>query len=566
MAAMDMVLGFISGRAEAADAPLQRVSVWAAQCESLLRRYASSPSPEEAKALCAAIEAGTPDLLMLGEIAPSDIPTELQRVSESVLEKLDAGATDFTAELAGFNSNARRLAGLRHRSRAKTAFLQFLKVAVYVVPLAVAYLVGVYFRLDEGLYRSSRVVVWPPGAYDVGADGAYTLNGAFEKWFFEGFSRVYFDRGYGVRNRVFARGGIPELEVKLAFRNPKRADPIMVSAVEVAATSDKAPFPWKRLTVTPVVTAQVSPREVEFTDRDGIGPAINFQYKLVDGDWILEERKWDVLFNDRAAERSKNDTSDFLYFKPRIDLNRPDDVGAVGLLGSKLDRSLYRSLNGGTSDGPKSVAQSPPGAQVIKCEGDAFEVITSPERLSALVPTRKGGGEAMLSYSYESLRREAYRGAARVRLPPDVVYYRRIEELLEEHPCPNDYADRPHKKYSDDGFRVPEDFKRVIDALDKKPPSLKGVDTIIRRIDLPLAGVGDHQRAAAVITPDEILNPGGFLLLYVRLEDVRNGTIDLTLSVNGKRVDQMKVPVLAPDQSSFSIENLDDELARFAKK
>ena len=79
----------------------------------------------------------------------------------------------------------------------------------------------------------------------------------------------------------------------------------------------------------------------------------------------------------------------------------------------------------------------------------------------------------------------------------------------------------------------------------------RGGEMIVRRIDLSLAGVRGGRRTTTVVTPDEILNPGGFLLVYVRLTGIHNGSADLPLAVNGKPVDRAKLPLRVPDRFAF---------------
>lgn len=78
-----------------------------------------------------------------------------------------------------------------------------------------------------------------------------------------------------------------------------------------------------------------------------------------------------------------------------------------------------------------------------------------------------------------------------------------------------------------------------------------------------MAEIDDGETAAAAATPDEIVNPGGFLIVYVSLLGPKNGDADVELRVNGAVVRSLLMPILAPDELRFDRAKLDDELRRF---
>ena len=85
-------------------------------------------------------------------------------------------------------------------------------------------------------------------------------------------------------------------------------------------------------------------------------------------------------------------------------------------------------------------------------------------------------------------------------------------------------------------------------------------------MNVSLDGVRNGQRTAAIVTPDARIDAGGFLVVYVRLTDVRNGAIHLAVSVNGDEVERVTIPTLVPDRYAFDPDDLEAEIARFAKK
>lgn len=542
MTALETFLNFIGTRNDAAEQPLQRVRVWAAKCASELRTF----EPGGADALRTSINAGAADLPDLPDgvsasqrEAVAGVAASLQHESESALAKLGGEQPDFASEVLAFTAAAGALQKLCGRTRRRARLLQIAKVAVYVIPAAGAYLAGVYLRFDKGVYRLSDAVLFPAGAYDARVDNAYTLNADFEKRYFDEFSRSYFNRPNSFAS-FFDRSKeerVPEVQMKLALRNPTRAEALMLSTVQVSARIRETPFPWNRVNVTPNVRAEVKSSVAMLSNDKGIGPALELKYALQSGEWLLDSGQRDALLNT-------------------ITINARSPMPGIGTVwldqNGSMARPLYRAV--ATSGGDVR-------GDVINCPDGQYETIATLDHLATLTPVLRGGGSAKLTWSYASLRGERYSDSTTVPLPKDLAYYRQTSRLLERAPC-SEFAPPPIA----DGLAP--DSPNVLDLLDialpAAPPKAAGKDIIVSRVALSMKGIRDGQRTTAIVSPDELLGAGGILLVYVQVTDVRNGLIDLDLNVNGKTVDHVTIPTLVADRMRFDARELEQEKARFA--
>ena len=67
------------------------------------------------------------------------------------------------------------------------------------------------------------------------------------------------------------------------------------------------------------------------------------------------------------------------------------------------------------------------------------------------------------------------------------------------------------------------------------------------------------------VSPDEILNPGGFLALDLVTEDPKNGSVALGIRVNDAVVRQLTLPTLVPERMHFQESHLAGERKRFQR-
>lgn len=436
--------------------------------------------------------------------------------AQSALAEIDTNLEKFARRVL-FNSGA----------------AQVLKLAAYATPIVAGYLIAVYFRFTGGgLYAENHAVIAPLLAYNGDARAAQlTFAPEFEKNFWSEFSRYYFRRD----NQFSQLVNDGNVQVKVVFRNPRKADPLIVSTIETAAKFTAEPFAWKKVDATARVDVKQQKEMVVLAD-NGVGPAVDLQYQLDAANMRLIDGKSELLFHGDQEIRFSDPTGNIAVLRSN---------------GSEIRPSVYHR-NADAS-----------GELTIDCpDGSRWEPIGSIEGLNAITPTVRGGA-GTFTYAYESLRGDRVTRKLNVAMPEDLVYFRRSELLTDGHPCPPPMATmQPPPMFPGAEAPVPE----LIDKLTPGTPSLKGVDLIVKRMTMNLEKTEDGRTAAIVNTPDEILNPGGFLILYLTLEGPKNGKVDLAVRVNGTEVRSLTMPVLAPERHHFDRAELAEERNRFAAK
>jgi hypothetical protein len=87
----------------------------------------------------------------------------------------------------------------------------------------------------------------------------------------------------------------------------------------------------------------------------------------------------------------------------------------------------------------------------------------------------------------------------------------------------------------------------------KKPPVLKGIDLITQRIKFNVSNLKPNHVATGLENADTILNPSGYIILYLTLDKPENGSYQVRISVNGEEIRRINIDALIPDSYAFDI-------------
>lgn len=549
---VDSLTSLLTARGGAANAPdaLAVVRQWTTKAGLAVRRYEAARVSGDDRSAGAALQ----EAMALFAAAPIDairaLPGSVSRgqgdLAASVVSRMDGLLTQTRNQLddpdarpdlaqaqtalAEIDANLDQFAS---RIRFHGTAVQVLKLAVYALPLIGGYLIAVYFRFSGGgLYAENHAVLAPLLTYQGEARAAQlTFVPGFEKTFWNEFSRYYFERENGFEHLV----NDGNVQVKLVFRNPRKADPLIVSTIETTAKFTAEPFPWKNVDVTARVEARQQGGLIVLADK-GIGPATDLRYRLDSANVRLIEGGSDLLFH-REEEIS--------FAEPT------GRMAAVRSSEWEFWPRVYQRVSNAA------------GELIVDCpDGTQWETIGDLRRLQSLTPTVRGG-KGTFAYDYASLRGDRVTGTLNVAMPEDLTYFQRSDVLTDAHPCE---PGRPASARPDFPPLTAPSVPELLEKLTPGTPSLKGVDLIVKRISVNLEKTEDGRTAAVVNTPDEILNPGGFLIVYLTLERPKNGKLDLAMRVNGTEVRTLTIPVLAPDRKRFDRAALAEERQRFAAK
>ncbi len=525
--------------------------------QPLAHHFAQLPSEEALRLSSALSSSASPEIynrieaLRREQNSPDADPTEIYSGLSALLSQVDRSARG---------------------QRRWSIGLKLLKIAAYAGPLVLAYLVGTYFRFYNNLYWDSDSMLSPPATYSQ-RSGNYGIDEEYQTRFFREFSRYYFDRKNAFVEE-FLRGrlampimfgaassdtskaaGTPAskfldspdksqvsanlgaLRLRLVFKNPRRADPLLVSSIETTSTYHKKPFDWSRVEVSTDLDVQVSADTVFFSDK-GIGPAENVKYTVSAANLSLYTSSYDYLLNRTVQEQLTSANGDVVS----LQINPPGS--------GKLAQPVYHLFHSPAEDQtPPKIPPSNPftikGTLLTCADGRQYELVKDAGRLSQLTTTVQGG-PARVDLTFESLRGERASKSVAATLPTGYVFVKLTDQLSVANPCLP-----PSPKVLAARGPGPAAVARFIDTVSGGQSSLKGVDLITAASVIDLLHLPDGGRVGVVASPNEILNPGGFAILDLTLGNAGNGALDLQFRVNGSKLRETTVQLLVPDDANF---------------
>lgn len=446
-----------------------------------------------------------------------------------------------------------RLGQISQRSRHRMLFLMVAKFAVWAVPVVGAYLVGMYFRIYDNVYFDSAVIVQPLGAHAAAGD-SYNLSSKYRAEFLYDFSRYYFRRPSDFA-RYFPSNGstdVTSVALRTVFRNPRGAEHLFVSVVEVEAEMEDSPFDWSQVDATSKIELVASANVVRLNNI-GVGPVVNLSYTIASSGLTIAADKIEETLSSVDVHLQESGYGQ--YRQDAIDRFVGADI-VVLQTDTAPEPSLEEPVHW-LHEREQATGINP--ASIRRCrDGRIFERVTTVRRLSNLTKVVRGG-TATAEVSYESLRHKKASHVATLELAPTRSYVRQSEQLsLQEDPCAPFVV--PPSPPPPPAAPPPP---RIIDDLAGPAPRLEGVDLIKAAIVLSLTGLKGERSVIRIVKPDEILNPGGFVLLDISATGARNGHVALKVSVNGNEVHRLKVQTIVPVAMRYT-GDLNEEFKRFA--
>jgi len=521
-------------------APLRTLRAWAVAGIELAR--AESRDPGGSELLNRHIDSlSAQQVIDLTLPLPPSVADEIaSRVEEVRRLRASSGAGRAAENQSRLSAVVRGVDGVTRRRRLWSMSLSALKVGAYVGPAVVAYLVATYFRFNNSVYWQSEAVTLPVAAYSE-AEGRYTLDAQYRQRFYREFSRYYFSRPNSLFEQIWtgtSESNGPAVKLRMVFRNPRSAEQELISTVAATASFHEAPFDWSPVDVTADVDVTAESDTVWLRDT-GIGPALDLHYTMSGGGLTLRHFEREIFHNETK------------WFNL-------DDVDADAIIVIKttsgerdvLRRPVFMKLpDGGNAARPRSSAErsQPPRSNEVRCAGELYERVTSLARLAELT-TVVHGGTATIDVAFESLRGVQSNKHATVPLPATLIFARRIPDLSEIDPC----APPPPPPAPVAQAPPPPPGRADLDKLLGREVNLKGVDLIKTAVTIDLQRLQDGDVTAAIVSPDEILNSGGFLIVDLIADRPRTGDITVQLAVNGTDIRRLDIATLVPEQMKFS--------------
>jgi hypothetical protein len=558
---------------------LAALRVWLASAV-VLARTQLGPDTDRQPLLAHFAQLPPADALRMSASLPSDATGSFLARLEELRWAQGARDGDPASIHNGLLALQRQIDAIVRRRRWLSYGISAAKVAAWAGPIVLAYLIGTYFRFYNNLYWDSEVIASPPATYTL-RSGAHQIDEDHKARFYAEFSRYYFDRenhfveqfvqgrhavltsdarsGAGSRGEDLTGRSLPSdvalnlgaLVLRAVFRNPRRADPLLVSSIETTAVYHQRPFDWSRVDVRSdldvrLVADYAAVGAIKLMDK-GIGPAMKVGYRVSAGDMLLYSLTFDYLLNRTELMPLTLANGDVASLETGRD--------------NRLVSSIYWTLGGPDPTRAYPTTEPYDGGRIagtlLTCsDGRTYEIVKEVGRLGQLTHTLQGG-PAKADIVFESLRGERAVKAVDVTLPANYVFARDADKIETRNPClPPPPAPPPPPG--------PPRIARFLDSASGQQPQLKGVDLIKVRTSLDMRDVPDGGVVGTSVLPDEILNPGGFVAFDLLVGNARNGELALRFDLNGTTVRETRVELLVPDDAKF-LPVADGKLAHFRK-
>lgn len=423
----------------------------------------------------------------------------------------------------------------------------FLPFLLYIVPVVLAvltYLLGVYIRLDRSTSLVQSKVINPHNAYLANTEESnkYELSEAYKDRFIQEFSKLYFGKPHRFY-RFYNSHRKHRVVFKFVLKNVSKSNPLIISTVDAVVEYEKSQdFPWMALDVKPEVEPQISKDYIRFIN-NGIGPALNFEYEGITQSGIVRFKN-----SKKVLENTVQNTFMWGVIGISFDSCRHYDgeIAIQKVANEKLEKPLFFRI-----DTSRDV-----------------EVVETLTRLKEI--TSVSHQEAMvLKYTYHSIDNQSYQGEFQTRLPENLVYYVRRSNLLEYNPREGNPCDQSQAPFPDvpamatsnasspslsrppseplafetHGVELAAAVAPNEVASSEKP---EGVDTLATALELNLAALLVGEPTSDLKSLDTVINPGGFLFVYVTLLQPENGSYSMQVHVNDNELQRITFDSLVP--------------------
>lgn len=456
-----------------------------------------------------------------------------------------------------------RLEGLSFQVRDWKRLLSRVRQGALFTGTGASMCAAAYIHTDLGLGLQHADMNWPPAAYETHEDDGvreFVPREGYLDDYMREFSRSYFGHP---GNRYADLHGQP-FETKAIFRNLSHGKGRTLSTIEavVMVKAPSHPFPWERVTVD----AQLELHETSLRST-GVGPALNVDWRYGLPKLTLGEGKQAMLHHIDEPIQLLGGVRTMMADQDLRLLGNTVEPGVVrgSAHTGKLEHALYLRLDGAPSSPEEDIFEVVPTE--LYCMGQApgwYREIDSVEALANLTPTLYHE-PVEVEATWTDLRGTVGKLHIPVELPDGEVYWKSRVELFESDPrCLHEI---PLLEFDRDGLVDSLDMMPMMEALagsDVAPPPA-GVDFHTAHLEIPLGGLELGGRAAAVESPDVLLNPQGILFVYLRMYGAGRYRYEYTLGVEGVELARFAVEPLQPEFGTFEEEGREHAVDRLSR-
>lgn len=414
-----------------------------------------------------------------------------------------------------------------------TSTLTF-KVLILVLPASLTYFTGKFLESQNRLKLESHQVTHPLNAFTLKGD-VYEPTEAFQDTFWHVFPTYYFNHINLKPNVDWMLAPYDSITVKLVLNNPSESFPIMVSTINTTITKDRdKPFEWEKTVTDP--TFEVEPDYDKLSLRitnPSAAIAVVVDVKSPDGN---------LLFTDSVEA-----ISDRWSFDPFEDFETWQLTDADGFV--DVDTLVFDFDDALPSDSTETVMHTQP-----------TEYVTSPQRLIELT-----NGEVIdfitIALSYETLKGARKQVTLNYTLPKKLLIHDKDAPVLVLKKWTRNYELDSSIRASIIAPLAEQLYKGLGGEAQPHP---EGYNMIKTWANVDLSNVISKGNKQSVMTHiDKVLNPKGFVVMFLKIEPPSNGKFKVAISLNGERPSYFYIDALVPEETHFSYP---ESLKHFRKK
>ena len=418
---------------------------------------------------------------------------------------------------------------------------RFMKAGFYILPIVLSYFLALYLRDQGGLELEHEEVIHPIGFYqmDDGEQTVFKLTDAYTSRFWNSFPPYYFTPSYTRTpdtSTFFFDQENAFIETKLILKNTSSSFNQMISTLHVEISKTEEPgFPWHELNTTPELE-RVTDEEFFEIRNVGAAPALDPELIYSLSDSVSKRMSFDPLYADESINE---------YIIPELE---DYELADINYNDNTLDEFFYVHHQSPTQ----------PEEQTFETiNGATFRVIQTPDDLKSVTEVIETN-QLNMNFKYTSVKQEAFDMNWQLKLDSTLYYFNHSDNLLTRWEAEN-YADLDtyepmYPDTAEDGVVdfVDKMLEDAYTALGNEPEfHPEGVSLISEKITVDVHDLALGDVRSGFVNPDQILNPDGYVIIYLKLKKPTHGTYKIAVKANSEDVSEVYLETLIPEETEF---------------
>lgn len=397
-----------------------------------------------------------------------------------------------------------------------------LRVLLLLAPAGIIYLLTDYISDRNTLKSDSSELIAPMRSYEFKTlNNSYLIEAESEDRYYSRFNDLYFNTTATTQEKIQLLGD-EKIHLKVLMKNSSGHVPLMLSSIQLEVGYKAEAFDWARVDTEVELGLEWNGEFLQIV-KPQTAPALQVSLSTNTGT--------DTLFEVLRKEKSINVFEGKAAWKLNTD-------------GSFADvKELYYWI-----DSVGRLEVSEPG--YVTNGWGRFKVIRTVDDLNAVL-TGKTVSSLEVQLKYADLREEVVEIEKTFDLQAS-YYVHTLDTLLRDRPIGGVLAEYPPN---------PVELAQQFTQLAGNALTMMGQAPIIDpnglqlykdSLKINLGNLEDGQCKTIFKNIDQVLNPDGYMILYVSLKKPANGSYSVSVSSNGEEIEALKVQSLVAPEKSFS--------------